>query len=235
MTTDKRIIDAIFARNPSAYAVFYSQCRNLFEAWFRKRYPESAPIIEDLYQDSIVEMWAQITDGRLNRNKVQQDLSPFLIGIGKNKYFEEIRRSKKDSKYKQNLPQRKTYTRKEDKDKEESEDVKYPLQSKRQQKDLDTKINEILHSLTRPKDQIRDLTLEERIERQQHVRGEIMKMPEPCRQLILDTWDNDLSDEDIFNEFKDRFPTIGAMKMQKHRCHKKLKERLQPWYDEQIN
>ena len=236
MTTDKRILDAIFAGDSSAYALFYKQCKDLFEGYFLKRFPDSQPVLKDLYQDSIIDLWTQINDGRTKREDIRGDLSTFLVSIGKNKWFAEIRRSIKDSKLRKDKPIRKAYTRKEDIPEEERENPgTHPLQSKRQQKELDTRINPWAYETSRKqrtdKEDNEDADLVMRIEKQQHVLEEIEKMQEPCRQLILLTWQEDMTDEQILDAFEGRFTTTSAIKMQRYRCHQKLRLALKPWYD----
>ena len=82
MATERSILEGLFAGSNAAFYRFDKDNRDLFEAFFKKHYPNSAVVISDLYQESIMELWLQIAEGRMTQSKLTVHPSSYLISIG---------------------------------------------------------------------------------------------------------------------------------------------------------
>ena len=225
------LIDTLFAGDSSALTVLFTDFRNLFERYFLKHYPKSESKIPDLFQDSIMELWSQIIDGRLTKDKLKVSLATYLISIGRNKYNESVRKVIRFNRFKNDIPQ---YVRKE-KTEEEPEDPN-AIQSKKQQKELDTNINANLYMKERPigiyEYNISDEDYKQkRLEVLKFVEEQVGKMEKPCRFILISTWYNNMRDEEIMKMSGGLYNTISAVKTRRFRCHKKLEAIIRPKYD----
>jgi len=225
------VIDALFAGDSSALSELFTDFRGLFEKYFMKHHPKSKEIIPDLFQDSIMELWSQIINGKLTKEKLKVSLATYLISIGQNKYNESVRRFIRFKRFKNDIPQ---YVRKA-KTEEEPEDPK-AIQSKKQQKELDTNINPNLYMKERPIS-IYEYNLsddddkQKRLEVLKFVEEQVGKMKEPCRSVLISTWYNNMRDEEIMKMSRGSYNTISAVKTRRFRCHKKLEAIIKPKYD----
>ena len=91
MKTDERVIEAIFKGDSSAFSGFVNDNQELFFAYFRKHFPSSKNSLKDVFQEACIALWTQIVDGKMTRDKLQVDLSTYLVSIGRNKFLEETR------------------------------------------------------------------------------------------------------------------------------------------------
>ena len=240
MATDRSILEGLFAGNNLAFYRFDKDNRNLFEAYFHKHFPSTSVDIGDLYQETILELWSQIMDGRLTQSTLTVDISSYLIAIGRNKFFEEARKHDKYSRLKKGERVfRKRRAAMDEAEASEDSNV-YSLQSKKQQQELNSSINEQAYEISRPVqvDLYREdekTAVAKRIEKQQFIEEQVRKMEEPCKSVIRDTWWNDLTDEEIIRVSNGLFPTTNAVKTRRYRCHQKLKGLIADWYNKQLN
>ena len=95
---DYQFLKSIFADENTAFTKLYGECRELFLAFFAKHYPGTKVSLTDLYQDSIMELWSQIVDGRITEERLKCSLSTYVISIGINKMHEEYRGLEKQYK-----------------------------------------------------------------------------------------------------------------------------------------
>lgn len=246
MKTDERVIEAIFKGDSVAFSRFVNDNREKFFSFFKKKYPTSKISIDDVFQEACIALWTQIVDGKMTRDKLQVDLSTYLVSIGRNKFLEETRSGIRIAKLKVELPFRRKRTTEE----QIKDDGKHPLQSEKAQKELDKNIND--------KDKNDPLAQQRKLEEQAqkemdpviilettdswvpadkeeewraYILDLVEKMKEPCRSILLLTWWNKFSDEQIVKISKGKYTTTGAVKTQRFRCHKKLQTVLKPRYD----
>ena len=164
--------------------------------------------------------------------------------------MEETRSGIRIAKLKVDLPFRRKRTTEE----QIKDDGKHPLQSEKAQKELDKNIND--------KDKNDPLAQQRKLEEQAqkemnpvillettdswvpadkeeewraYILKLVLEMQEPCRSILLLTWWNDFSDEQIMKSSNGLFTTTGAVKTRRFRCHKKLQTVLKPRYDALMN
>lgn len=235
---DKQFLNSIFTGDNTAFTKLYKECRMLFMAFFAKHYPSTKVPLQDLYQDSIIELWSQIIDGKLTEKSLRCSLSTYVISIGVNKLKEETRRIVKDSKLKKGEPIfKKDKSALENVEDENEEDSKnsYPLQSKKQQKELecDTRINQALYRKQRriqinPQDESDDV-IERLSEWTEFLQKKYEELGYPCNQLLRDTWYNDLTDNEILEAFGGYFLNTNVIKTKRYKCHKALLNMYKAW------
>ena len=235
---NQQFLKKIFAGDNAAFQQFYGECRTLFLAHFHKRYPKTKVSLTDLYQDTVMELWSKIMEGRLTEESLTCKLSSFVISIGENKLKEETRRIIKDSRLKKGEPIFKKRKSVLDtlEDEDETDDTKaYPLQSKKQQKELerDTRINQTLYLMQR-KVQINsqedsDDAIERLREWSEFLQKKYEELGYPCNQLLRDTWYNDLTDNEIMEAFGGYFSNTNVIKTKRYRCHKALLNMFNAW------
>jgi len=240
MKEDQEFLKSIFAGDNTAFLRFHKEFKVLFEAYFHKHYPYTKVSIEDLYQDSIMELWSKIVDGRLTEDGLTCPLSSYVIGIGVNKLREESRSLAKIFKLKKGEPVFKKRRSAADtvEDEEREEDTKlFPLQSKRQQKELAKSINEALYSFQR-KEQITPYDDEsdyaERLrEWSDFLQKKYEELGFPCNQLLRATWYNNMTDNEIYESFDGYFANTNVIKSKRYKCHKALLNMFNAWKNAQ--
>ena len=138
MATDKSIVDGLFAGDSTAFTKFFGEeNRALFERFFLKHFPKSSLSIPDIYQESCMELWRQISEGRLARSSLNVDIFTYLTSIGRNKYFEQVRENVKISRLKKGERVfRRRRSNSDEPDEEEDNRTTFVLQGKKQQKEL---------------------------------------------------------------------------------------------------
>ena len=235
---DQEFLKSIFAGDNTAFQQFYGECRTLFLAHFHKRYPNTKVSLTDLYQDSVMELWSKIMDGKLTEDGLTCKPSSFVISIGENKLKEETRKIVKDSRLKKgepNFKKRKSIFETLE-DENDVEDTKaYPLQSKKQQKELerDSRINQTLYLIQRkvqidPQDDSDD-ALERLREWSEFLQNKYEDLGYPCNQLLRETWYNDLTDNEIMEVFGGYFANTNDINTKRYKCHKALLNMYKVW------
>ena len=245
MATDKTVLEGIFAGDNRAFNRFDSDNRDLFRAYFNKHFPGSEVEISEIYQEAITELWTQIREGRLTKEKLTVDISTYLLSVGKIKLFEETRKQEKFSRLKKD---KRVFKKRERKaaDPEEGENEKdFPLQSKKEQKDIDINIIQKAYELFRKKDEPGEEDIEEtwevKITRHRFVEDQVWHMEEPCKTVIRDTWWNEMSDKELMEKNPSLYPSINAIKTRRFRCHQKLRtlirdnDLIQDWCEKHLN
>ena len=235
---DKQFLNSIFAGDNAAFTKLYKECRELFMAYFAKHYPGTKVSLQDLYQDSIIELWSKIMDGKLTEEGLTCKLSTFVISIGENKLKEETRKIVKDSRLKKGEPifkKRKSIFEPLEDDNDVEDTKAYPLQSKKQQKELehDTRINQTLYLIQRkvqivPQDDSDD-AIERLREWSDFLQTKYEDLGYPCNQLLRETWYNDLTDNEIMGVFGGYFSNTNVIKTKRYKCHKALLNMFKAW------
>lgn len=232
MKTDQKISDAIFNGDSKAFSVFIDDNEKLFFAYFRKNFRASDNTIKDVFQETCIELWKQIVEKKKTKEDIKVDLSSYMISIGRNKYFEETRAGIRLERLRKGIP-----FRRKKKEEEPEDDGKHPLQSQKAQKELDTNINmKLYEETTRPVilpqvTEFEGFTPEQKQEWCYAIENVVRNMEEPCRSILRDTWWNKLSDEEIMNASDGQFPSPGAVRTRRFRCHKKLQTSLRSRYE----
>ena len=226
MATDKTVLDGMFAGNSQAFYKFDNDNKDLFRNFFLYHVKKSTVDIDELYQESLMELWNQISEGRLTKDKLTVDLSTYLISIGKNKRFEEIRKHEKYSRLKRG---ERVFKKREFKTEEEEEENKedFVIQTKKKQEEIDTNINldaykKLKESAERGQEDESE-SWEVKIARQRYMEYQVKNMEEPCRTIIRDTWWNDMSDKELMEMNPSLYASTNAIKTRRFRCHQKLR------------
>lgn len=226
MATDKTVLDGLFAGDNRAFNRFDSDNKSLFRAYFNKHFPGIKVEISEIYQEALMELWAQIREGRLTREKLTVDISTYLLSVGKIKLFEETRKQEKFSRLKKDERVFKKREMRTEEPEEEEDEKDFPLQRKKEQKELDIKIIQKAYELFKKKDEPGEEDLEEtwevRITRERYLEDQVWRMEEPCKTVIRDTWWNDMSDKDLIATNPNLYPSTNAIKVRRLRCHRKL-------------
>ena len=245
MATDKTVLDGLFAGDNRAFNRFDNDNKDLFKAYFYKHFPGIKVEISEIYQEAITELWTQIKEGRLTREKLTVDISTYLVSVGRLKLFEETRKQEKFSRLKKDQRVFKKREMKTEEPEEEENEKDFPLQGKKQQKEIDTKIIQVAYDLFKKKEESGEEDLEEsyeeRITRERFVQDKVWNMEEPCKTVIRDTWWNDMSDKELMEKNPNLYPSTNAIKTKRFRCHQKLKvlikdkDLIKDWCEKHLN
>ena len=226
MATDKTILDGLFAGDRRAFNRFDEDNKDLFKAFFNRHFPGIKVEISEIYQEAMMELWKQISEGRLTKEKLTVDISTYLISIGKIKLYEETRKKNKYSRLRKGERVFKRRTVNNEEQEEENLNA-FPIQSKKSQRELDSNFNQDAYDLFgKPKEHDKEIdekeSWETRIMRQRFIEEQVNNMQEPCRTIIRDTWLNDMSDKEQIEAEPNMYPSTNAIKTNRFRCHKKL-------------
>lgn len=242
MFDQQQFLKSIFAGENAAFEKLYGECRNKFFATINKLHPGSSISLSDLYQESIMQFWSAIIDGDIAESgfKSVKNISSYIIEIGKNKFFEELRVQCKEDKLKKGERVFKKRTNKSDEpDDAEEGNSEFQLQSKKQQQEVErmTRINETVYLLYR-KDQYdpfmdSDDSVERLREWSEFLRDKYEKLGYPCNQLLRDTWYNKMSDNEILEAFDGKFSNTDVIKTKRYKCHKTLLNMFNVWKESQ--
>ncbi len=243
MATDKTVLEGLFAGDNRAFSRFDFDNRDLFRKFFLYHVKKSTVDISELYQESLMELWKQIREGRLTKEKLTVDISTYLISIGKNKRHEEIRKQDKYSRLKKG---ERVFKKREFKSEEEEEENKeaFTLQTKQKQKEVDTNINldaykKLKESVERGQEDESE-SWDVKIARQRYLEYQVKNMEEPCRTIIRDTWWNDMSDKELMEKNPTLYASTNAIKTRRFRCHQKLRtlirdnDLIKDWCNKQL-
>ena len=89
--TDAQLIHEIAHGNNAAFTELYEMYRSEFICYIRKSYKGNDEEIFDLYQDTCVALWSNITSQRLTVAKLSVSLKTYLFTIGHNKLVDLYR------------------------------------------------------------------------------------------------------------------------------------------------
>lgn len=198
---DKQFLNSIFAGDNTAFTKLYKECRELFMAYFAKHYPGTKVSLQDLYQDSITELWSQIIDGKLTEDTLRCSLSTYVLSIGINKMREGYRGVQKADKIAEALKQR---------------PATYRISGGAQ-----TPILEIEDREEAEKENIR-LRLE-------FLKKKYEELGYPCTLLLRYTWYNNMTDDKILEAFGGYFANTNSLKSKRFKCRKTLDNMYQAW------
>ena len=235
---DKQFLNSIFAGDNIAFTKLYKECRELFMAYFAKHYPGTKVNVPDLYQEAIIQLWSNIMAGKISEKgfTTERGLFSYVIEIGINKFKEESRKLSKDDKLKKGeRVYKKRSTNSEETENNEEDTEKFPLQSKKQQQELEkmTRINETAYLLYNKKQvdpyQDSDESLERLLEWSEFLREKYEELGYPCNQLLRDTWYNNMTDSDILEAFGGYFSNTNVVKTKRYKCHKALLNMFNAW------
>lgn len=93
--TDAEYIHGFFCNDNIAISRFYRENERNFKAYFKDRFGKSSDYLDDLYQESCVILWQNISSGRLSIANLTSSLSTYFMSIGKYSLMA------KDRKYKE--------------------------------------------------------------------------------------------------------------------------------------
>lgn len=89
--TDAQLVHEIAHGNNAAFTELYERYRSEFICYIRKSYKGNDEEIFDLYQDTCVALWSNITSQRLTVAKLSVSLKTYLFTIGHNKLVDIYR------------------------------------------------------------------------------------------------------------------------------------------------
>lgn len=95
MMTDADYIQGFYSNNNATISHFYRENERAFKAYFRERFGKSDDYLDDLFQESCVVMWQNISSGKLSIHNLTSSLSTYFTSIGKYSLMA------KDRKYKE--------------------------------------------------------------------------------------------------------------------------------------
>lgn len=198
---EKEFLASIFAGNNIAFQRFYGECRTLFLAYFSKHYPATKVSLTDLYQDSIMEFWSQIVDGKFSEEHLQCSLSTYVISIGINKMREGYRSVKKKAKIAKILQEQPDCYRISG-----GINIPIPQFDDREEAEKEDK-------------RLRLKFLKEKYE----------TLGYPCTLLLRYTWYNNMTDEKILEAFGGYFSNTNSLKTKRFKCRRSLNNMYKTW------
>lgn len=198
---DQQFLKSIFAGDNSAFQRFYGECRTLFLAYFSKHYPATKVSLTDLYQDSIMEFWAQIVDGKITEERLQCSPSTYVISIGINKMREGYRGLQKQDKLTEAL-------------KEHPDAYRVSAGTKTPVIIIDDRDEDYKENLRN---------------RLAFLKTQYEKLGYPCTLLLRYTWYNNMTDDDILKAFGGYFANTNSLKTKRFKCRKTLDNMYKAW------
>lgn len=205
---DKQFTQSIFNGDNDAFQELYAECRALFLSYFKKHYPAiGIEDLKDIYQDSIVEFWSQIIDGRITEENLNCMPSTYIISIGRNKMGESSRKSKRNNKL--------------------MESLKIQPDSYHVTNGTTTPVLNMNDVEERDKEKMRS-QIEFLKERYEH-------LGYPCTLLLRYTWYEDMDDDKILKAFDGYFSSTDSVKSKRFKCRKKLSDMYSIWRKSQSN
>lgn len=198
---DQKFLKSVFTGDNAAFQRLYVECRDLFMAYFTKHYPDSKVQLPDLYQDSVMELWSQIVDGRIHEGNLKCSLSTYILSIGINKMREGIRCLRKHDKLVDAMKNHTTSYM-------ASGGVMTPVL---ETNDYDGEKSECLHEWA------------------EFLKSKYEELGYPCNQLLRDTWYNNMTDSDILEASGGYFANTNVVKTKRYKCHKVLLNMFNAW------
>lgn len=198
---DREFLRSIFEGDNAAFQRFYEECRTLFLAYFSKHYPSTKVSLKDLYQDSIMELWSQIIDGKMTEERLKCLLSTYVISIGINKMREGYRGLQKQDKLAEAL-------------KEHPDSYLVSGGAK-------TPIFVIKEDEEEKEERIR--------ERLCFLKAKYKDLGYPCTLLLRYTWYNNMTDNEILEAFGGYFANINSLKSKRFKCRQALNNMYDAW------
>lgn len=203
---DNQFTQSIFDGNSEAFKKLYVECRSLFLSYFKKHYPAAGiEDLKDIYQDSIVEFWSQIIDGRITEENLKCAPSTYIIGIGRNKMGESSRKSKRNNKL--------------------MESLKIQPDSYHVTNGTTTPVPNLDDVEERDREKMRS-QIEFLKERYEH-------LGYPCTLLLRYTWYEDMDDDKIMKAFNGHFSSTDSVKSKRFKCRKTLSDMYDSWMKSQ--
>ena len=236
---DRAFIRAVLSGNDrKIWNRFYDDNRGLFFGWVNKHFQAVNTKADEIYLESLLELYEQIHSGKVSEDTLSAPLTSYLIGIGKNKCSEKIREDRRDKRFLDGRFGVRTRKSEEETREDDSGSGKNLLQTERQKRDLERFSREDMLE-RRPKDdglgELRKFNDEEFLEiqneKREHVRKVVDSLPdEPCGTLLKNTFDREMSDEEILMKSNGRYASKDSVKTQRWKCYQKLKKQLGTWY-----
>lgn len=202
---EQRFLNDIFSGDNAAFQRLYTECRALFLAYFSRHYPGSGISLTDLYQDSIMELWSQIVDGKITRNNLRCSISTYVISVGRNKMREGYRGLQRRSRIEEALTLH-----------PDSYHVSACART----------------PVMNPADSDEDE--KQRLRQWSEFLGrKYEELGYPCNRLLRCTWYEGMSDNDILKEFDGYFANTNVIKSKRYKCHKALLNMFNIWINSQ--
>jgi hypothetical protein len=102
--TDKEYIEGFLKNDEKVISSFYRSYRFMFTSHFMSKYRKDEDYVSDLFQDSCITIWSNITNKKLTPDNLTSSLSTYLISVGRftmmakdRKYKEIIGKARKKS------------------------------------------------------------------------------------------------------------------------------------------
>lgn len=198
---DQQFLKSVFTGDNAAFQRLYVECRDLFMAYFTKRYPDSKVRLPDLYQDSIMELWSQIVDGRIHEGNLRCSLSTYIVSIGINKMREGFRSLRKHDKLVDAMKKHPT---------------SYKVTGGAMTPVLETSEDDVERN-----ERLREWS--------EFLKSKYEELGYPCDQLLRDTWYNNMTDNDILEASGGYFANTNVIKTKRYKCHKALLNMFKAW------
>lgn len=93
--TDKEYIEGFLKNDEKVISSFYRSYRFMFTSHFMSKYRKDEDYVSDLFQDSCITIWSNITNKKLTPDNLTSSLSTYLISVGR------FTMMAKDRKYKE--------------------------------------------------------------------------------------------------------------------------------------
>ncbi len=190
----------VFSGDNDAFEALYTQCREPFMKYFRRKYSGTQVSLPDLFQDSVMALWRQIADGKLTEEGLHCSLQTYLISIGSNKMHEGYRNMQRGDRLLDKLREH-----------PDSYSVAGGTRTPLHGRNGDEEYEEKLGAWT------------------DFLQSKYEELGYPCAQLLRDTWYNDMSDNDILVAFNGYFANTDVVKSKRYKCHKSLLNMFNIW------
>ena len=210
---EKQFLKSIFAGDNTAFTRLYKECRELFLAYFAKHFPGTRVSLIDLYQDSIMELWEQIVEGRITEEHLKCSLSTYIISIGINKMHEEYRGLQKQEKGQEKML---------------SDDDLYSLLTGGQERPSSFGVSCGTPKPIIPMNSGSELS-EEKIKKLRFYESKYKELGYPCNILLRYTWYENMSDNDILIVFGGYFANTNSLKSKRCKCKNTLENMYNAW------
>lgn len=198
--SERELQKGVFSGSNGAFEKLYTQCREPFMKYFRRRFPATETSLPDLFQESVVALWRQIADGKLTEDGLHCSLQTYLISIGSNKMHEGFRNMQRGGRLLDALREH-----------PDSYRVAGGTRTALYKRGVDEEDEEKSRAWT------------------EFLRTKYEELGYPCAQLLRDTWYNEMSDNDILLAFNGYFANTDVVKSKRYKCHKSLLNMFNAW------
>ncbi len=101
--TDADYIKGFRDNDDRVIGQFYKKSRQVFFAYFKKAYSKDEAYITELFQDSCIELWRNVQNGRLTVQGLTCALETYLFSIGRHLMMSRDRKASKCTEYQESI------------------------------------------------------------------------------------------------------------------------------------